>query len=552
MKVICACLNARYIHSALAPWCLKAGVEAFCDDNVTVKVMESTINADINDFADRIIDEKPDILALSCYIWNINMTLFLAEKISNEYSCKIVLGGPEVSFCAEDILRKYRYIDYISCGEGEWSVSAFVNAINNNSDLSSAEGLVFRDETDNVIINPVIYHDEIPPSPYCDDYFNSLNGRIAYIESSRGCPYSCSYCLSGNIGKLKLFNIQQVKEEIRLLAASTAITVKFIDRTFNASAEHANEILKYIYDNFANSGICFHFEIAGDILKEDTINILRNMPQGLVQLEIGIQSFNEKTLSYINRKTNLKKLSENLNKLQKNGNIHIHTDLIAGLPFEDLSSFKTSFNNAYHLRPDMLQLGILKLLHGSEMKNNSKKYPAIHSSIPPYEIICNPWVSEDDIFDIKNCEKALDKLYNSGRFLLTIEFLLNALNCNPFELFSNFGKNNDLDGISLTELSEKIFTYFSDLCDSVVLKEKICCDLISVKSNIKLPSVLSSYDVNYKKYKKYFSEKFRCNVKIVLLNSCNKIYVVPQNLSMDTKGRYHGLSFSIDDIKEKV
>lgn len=551
MKIICACLNSKYIHSSLAPWCIKAGVDAFCHNNVSVKVMESTINGSITAFADEIIAQKPDIVALSCYIWNISKTLILAEYIRNNHTCLIVLGGPEVSFCGESLLDKYSFIDFISCGEGEWSFSSLINCLSEKKDLTDSEGLIFRDSKGNIIKTNLNSHNEMPPSPYCDEYFNALNGRIAYIEASRGCPYRCSYCLSGNVGKFRLFDIEAIKQSLILLASSSTKTVKFVDRTFNASYKHANLILEFIRENFADRRICFHFEIAADILHEETISILQNMPKGLVQLEIGIQSFNEKTLSHINRKTDLNKLCYNIKRLQLNKNLHIHTDLIAGLSYETLESFKESFNKAFALNSDMLQLGFLKLLNGSSMKEDKEKYPSEHSSEPPYEIISNPWLSPNELYEIKCCETALEKLYNSGRFILTINYLLNELNISPFDLFRNFSYVNNLTGISLTELTDKLYSHFSPFCSNEELKEVILCDLISIKSNIKLPQQLTSYDKNYKKFKKFFSEKFKCNVKIVILNSCSKIYVVPEKLSLNTRGRYEGLYYSINEIELK-
>ncbi len=351
------------------------------------------------------------------------------------------------------------------------------------------------------------------------------------------------------MGKLKLFDIEQVKRNLLALVKSGSKTIKFIDRTFNANIRHANEILEFIYNNFKNSGTCFHFEFSGDIIKEETLIILEKMPKGLIQLEIGIQSFNEETLSYINRKTDLIRLTQNIDRIINYENIHVHTDLIAGLSLENFDSFRISFNKAFDLHPHMLQPGFLKLLHGSQMSEDKQRYPAVYSQRPPYEIIRNNWLSEDEIQEIKYCESALDKLYNSGRFILTVDFLIKELKLSPFDFFRDFGSKIPVSGMSLKELCEKLYNTYSESCCSEKLKEIICCDLISTKANVRIPDMLTSYNINYKKYKKYFSEKYKCNVRLVILDSSSRLYVVSLNSKQDLRKRYTGEYFNQNDIK---
>ncbi|MBR5262724.1 MAG: B12-binding domain-containing radical SAM protein, partial [Clostridia bacterium] len=315
MKVIIACLNSKFVHASLSPWCLLAGVRAFGARHYDITVAESTINSDTSEFAQKIISEKPDVVAFSCYIWNITKTLEACRIIRQNHSCTIVLGGPEVAYRPKDVLEKYGFADFVLSGEGEWCFPALLD--NLGGDLSLVAGLSYRHNGE-VCINPGKEYTDTPPSPYCDEFFKILNGRIAYIETARGCPYRCAFCLSGRGSPLRFFDIDRVKEDIIRLSRSDTQTVKFVDRTFNADAKRADKILLFIKENYGKAipgGVCFHFEIAGDILKESTLGILESMPRGAVQLEIGMQSFNEETLRKINRRTDTAKLIENIKKL---------------------------------------------------------------------------------------------------------------------------------------------------------------------------------------------------------------------------------------------
>ena len=405
MKVIIACLNSKFVHASLSPWCLLAGVRAFGAGHYDITVAESTINSDTSDFAQKIISESPDVVAFSCYIWNITKTLEVCRIIRQNHNCTIVLGGPEVAYRPKDVLRKYGFADFVLSGEGEWCFPALLD--NLGGELSLVAGLSYRHNGE-VFTNPEKEYTDTPPSPYCDEFFKSLNGRIAYIETARGCPYRCAFCLSGRGSPLRFFDIDRVKKDIISLSRSGTQTVKFVDRTFNADAKRADEILLFIKESYGKAipeGVCFHFEIAGDILKESTLGILESMPRGAVQLEIGMQSFNEETLRKINRRTDTSKLIENIKRLIGFNNMHIHIDLIAGLTGEDFASFKNSFNCAFSLKSDMLQLGFLKLLHGAEMRTNEDKFPCNYKSTPPYEIISNEWLSENDIHTLKTARK---------------------------------------------------------------------------------------------------------------------------------------------------
>ncbi len=550
MKVIIACLNSKYVHASLSPWCLLAGVREFAKNNHNVSVMESTINGDVTVFAEKIIKEKPDVVAFSCYIWNIAKTLEVCSIIKENHGCKIVLGGPEVAYRPKDVLGKYEFADFVLSGEGEWTFPDFLDSLNGN--LSLVSGLTYRENGEIVSIPEKEYADD-PPSPFSEEFFKKLNGRISYIETARGCPYRCAFCLSGRCSTLRFFEVERVKKDIIKLAQSGTQTVKFVDRTFNANAERANEILLFIKENYGKEipdTVCFHFEIAGDILKESTLEILASMPVSAVQLEIGMQSFNEETLKLINRKTNTKKLIENIRKLISFNNMHIHIDLIAGLTGEDFESFKNSFNIGYSLKAHMLQMGFLKLLYGADMRENKEKYPCTFSDEPPYEVASTPWLSSDEIKILKNCEDALDRLYNSGRFLHTLEYLTDEAGILPFDIFNSFGNTVNGNKMRLSDYAEKLYNFFCDKCDKQVLREKILCDLLCCSSSVQIPEVLKVKDPLYKQVKKHFIENVDENIKVAILYSVNKIFAVNQSDDKNLYNRYEGRIYDIDVISK--
>ncbi len=550
MKLIIGCLNSKYIHASLSPWCLLAGVREFAKTDLSASVCESTINADPDEFIKSI--EKADIYAFSCYIWNIEQTLYICEKLKNLHNAKIVLGGPEVAYRAKDVLQDYGFIDFVLSGEGEFNFPKLVDAINNNLLFSEVDGLTYR-QNDNVLSNPEKEYTTTPPTPYSKEFFESLGGRICYIETSRGCPFRCAFCLSGRCSSLRFFDIETVKENIILLANSGTKTVKFVDRTFNANPRRANEILNFIKDNYGEKipeGVCFHFEIAGDILTVDTLDILSQMPTGAVQLEIGMQSFNEDTLSAINRKTDTKKLIKNIKTLLSFNNMHIHIDLIAGLTGEDMQSFKNSFNIGYNLRAHMLQMGFLKLLYGSDMREKREKYPCEFSDKAPYEVVSTPWLTSDEILSLKNCEDALERLYNSGRFLLTLEFLTEEIGIEPFDIFFNFGNAVNGNKLSLSLYTEKLFNFYKDKCDSEILREKIVCDMLCCGAEKHIPDCLKIKDPLYKKVKAVLSEKLGNNFGFAILYSENKVFAVKADKKRDFFGRKQGIMLELPRSKD--
>ena len=551
MKVIIACLNSKYIHASLAPWCLLSGVRAYSVAPVEARVMEATINSDISNFAEQIINEKPDIVSFSSYIWNIEKTLELCEIIKSKINCTIILGGPEVSYRAKNVLENYSFVDFVVSGEGEKSFPLFIDTYINKENFNKVCGLSYR-ENENIISIPEEECTGTPPSPYNEEFFDNLKGRISYIEASRGCPYRCAFCLSGRCSPLRFFDIEQVRNDILKLSQSGTKTIKFVDRTFNAKADRANEILEFILSNYGKripEGTCFHFEIAGDILKDSTMEILSKAPKGVFQLEIGMQSFNEETLKAINRKTDTQKLIENIKKLISFCNMHIHIDLIAGLTGEGIESFERSFDIGYSLKANMLQMGFLKLLYGAQMRENSEKYPCEFNENPPYEVTATPWLSNDEIQALKKCEDALERMYNSGRFLFTLDYLLIECDFTPFKLFMAFGNEIDGNKMSLSDYAIHIYYYFKELADPERLRETLICDLLSSSSALQIPEIFKiKNDPLYKKVKKHFTEdKTKLN-KIAILYKTEKVFVVNQWSQKDFNGRYVSNFYNLSDI----
>lgn len=517
LKAVFCSINSKYIHSSLSVWYLYASAKKLCSEAVEVSVIEGTINEKEDAILQRLLSEKADVVAFSCYIWNIKTVLSVSEKIKTATpKTKILLGGPEVSFNQKQVLSENPFVDFISSGEGEKSVPLLLNALSEEAN-ADIKGISYR-KGDSIIINEgeVLSIEDIP-SPYCEEYFATLGNRIAYIESSRGCPFNCAFCLSGKEGKVRFFDLTEVKENMLSLSNHGAKTVKFVDRTFNCNKNHAREILTFIKENYGGkipADVCFHFEIAADILDSELFEIIAEMPKGSVQFEAGIQSFNETTLKRINRKTDLCKVKENVKKLLTFGNCHIHIDLIAGLPEEDFISFRKSFIEAYELHANMLQLGFLKILHGSPMSEQRELYPCEYSFEPPYEVISTPWISEDELKTLHKCENELERLYNSGRFSRTLSYVLSKTNILPFDLFIKMAdfllEKGEKGSIPLDKYTNLAFEFFSSFegVDRAVLRDKMLLDRITTNNSDVIPEALKVEDKKLSKVKKAFAKLY--------------------------------------------
>ncbi len=485
-KTLLCGINSKYIHSSLAVWYLKAYADS---DKQNIKIIEWTINNDREKLVTNIVGEKPDVVAFSCYIWNIRYVYSIIPKIKQALpNAKIILGGPEVSYNSEDVI-KYNDVDFVISGEGEVPFKCLLDSINDNTAQNGIEGVFGKDFSSTAYVSC-----EIPPSPYTEEYFDMLGDRMVYFETTRGCPFSCSFCLSGRCGGVKYFPLERVKSEIVSLANTKTKTIKFVDRSFNANNKRALEIVNFITESSGKlfkKEVEFHFEVAGDIMSAELIDAFMNAPKGLFRLEIGLQSFNERTLEFINRKTDTDKLKRNIALLLKNNNVHVHIDLIAGLPHEDLVSFKNGFNTAFNLKPQVLQLGFLKLLHGSPMEDNPM---GEFDSNPPYSVLHTPWLSEDDLAELSLVEEALEKLYNSARFknLLTraSQYFESA-----YQMFKLFSESIEwVLGESLDEFTFKVFKFFSLYIEEEELREIMCSERLRINSSCKLPIFLRDKD----------------------------------------------------------
>lgn len=429
MKILLCAVNAKYIQTSLSVRCLSRFA-----DNEQIDTAEYTINENaMNTIAD-IYRKNPDILMLSCYIWNIEYIRVITREIVKLLPlCKIVLGGPEVSHDANGALLSMPEVYAVMRGEGELILSDFIN---NDCRADGVRGMSFR-SNDGITHNPdmpLICDMSSLPFPYTDEDIEENKNKLIYYESSRGCPFKCSYCLSSTVHGVRFRRIDLVFDELMFFIHHNVGTVKFVDRTFNADRKRTYEIINFLIDNAGNT--TFHFEISADLLTDDIINLLKTAPDGLFRMEIGVQSTNPQTLAAINRKADFGKIADAVRKLMELGTVHIHLDLIAGLPYEDVSSFRRSFDDVLSLRPHVLQLGFLKLLKGTKIREQAKAFRYKYTDSPPYEILCNDRLAYDDILLMKNAEDILDKYYNSGAFTLSINYLLDKYK-SPFSLFED-------------------------------------------------------------------------------------------------------------------
>ncbi|MBR5307827.1 MAG: DUF4080 domain-containing protein [Clostridia bacterium] len=509
-------LNSQYIHSSLTPWCLLAGIREYGGNELSASVVESNINADMEGLLCELSEKSPDIVGFCCYIWNIDKVLPLCRALKERLpECTVVLGGPEVSYNARDVLAENSFVDFVISGEGEKPFATLCRALaeDDSALLKSTSGLCFRDGDEVIVSEPNVECDE-PASPYTEEYFASLGGKISYMESSRGCPFSCAFCLSGRCGSVRFFDMERTKENLLLLANSGTKTVKFVDRTFNANPKRAIEIWQFIKENYGKTipcEVCVHFEIAADILTEECLSVLSEMPCGSIQLEIGIQSFNEKTLDAIHRKTNLARVCDNVKRLASFGNMHLHTDLIAGLPYEDFGSFRDSFNRAFSLGADMLQLGFLKILHGSPMGEGRDEYPCEYSENAPYEVISTPWLTAEDITKLKLVDTVNDRISNSGRFSYSLCYALERCGMTSFDAFLRLGEfigEGLFSSMALFDFAKLYFDFFSDFdgIDKVALADKMICDFFSHSRYGKLPPFLKRQNPKIKRVLEYLAK----------------------------------------------
>lgn len=524
MKTIIVALNSKYIHSSLAPWYLKSSCGNECGE---IKILEYTINDEIDKVLSSIYLEKADIAAFSCYIWNISIILKLIENLKKVSPLtKIILGGPEVAFDPHELMISNTAIDYIISGEGEVVFKLLLeNLCDENKDFKGIQGITYRDEGAAVSNEPSNLIEELDslPTPYTKEMLNAIGNKIVYYEASRGCPFSCSYCISSTFDGVRYFTLKRIKNDLMQLITSDVRQVKFVDRTFNCNRERAKEIFKFIIDYYNdnykenifserreafNKDMNFHFEAAADLFDDEMIDILSLAPSGLIQFEVGVQTTNLNTLELVNRKTSLEKVFHYIKRIKRLGTISLHLDLIAGLPGEDFNSFKKSFEEVYNLRPNQLQLGFLKLLKGSRIRKEADIHNYLYRGYPPYEILNNKYISFDEILVLKGIEALLERYFNSGRFMNLLEYVISKFFTSAFNFFSEFllffsSKGYIECSLSSRKLYDIVYEFIRITVPNVkhtIINGLLKLDYLSSDNSNNLPSILERI------FEKSFSE----------------------------------------------
>ena len=436
MKILLAACNAKYIHSNLAVYDLQAYASDYADHIV---LKEYTINQQKDDIMRDIYLEHPDVVCVSCYIWNISFVKeLMADLIKILPGADFWAGGPEVSYDAEKFLTENSEFKGVMVGEGEETFKELAGYYveKNPQNLKDMTGICYRDG-DQIIHNGWRQIMDLSSIPFIYKDLSEFKNRIIYYESSRGCPFSCSYCLSSIDKKLRFRDTETVKKELQFFIDNKVPQVKFVDRTFNCKHDHAMAIWKYINEH--DNGVTnFHFEISADLLREEELQEMSTMRPGLIQLEIGVQSTNPDTIKAIHRTMDFEKLKGIVDRIHSFGNIHQHLDLIAGLPYEDYDSFRHSFNDVYALKPQQLQLGFLKVLKGSNMMEMCREYDIVYKTQEPYEVLSTKWLDYDHVLKLKTVENMVEVYYNSGQFQNTLEYLENFFP-DAFSIYERLG-----------------------------------------------------------------------------------------------------------------
>ncbi|KON71118.1 B12-binding domain-containing radical SAM protein [Peribacillus butanolivorans] len=447
MNIIISTLNAKYIHTSLSIRYLKA----YAQPDYDVQLAEYTIKDPIMNIVGDLYSKKPDVIGFSCYIWNIEETMkvvAMLKKINPELV--IILGGPEVTYDVGEWLDQIPGADFIVIGEGEVTFKALLSEIEGANDYKKVGGIAYRQDGKKVIQpqNGKVDLKSLPTPYRLEEDRDELSKRVTYIETSRGCPFSCQFCLSSIEVGVRYFDREKIKEDIRYLMENGAKTIKFVDRTFNISRSYAMDMFQFLIDEH-HPGVVFQFEITADIMRPEVIQFLNDhAPAGLFRFEIGVQSTNDHTNDLVMRRQNFEKLTRTVTMVKDGQKIDQHLDLIAGLPEEDYHSFRKTFNDVFELRPEEMQLGFLKMLRGTGLRIRANDHDYIYSDHAPYEILGNNVLSFDDIVRIKQVEDVLEKYWNDHRMDHTTEFLVESVFNSPFDFFQEFGTFWDEQGWS--------------------------------------------------------------------------------------------------------
>jgi len=510
MKVLLTALSAKAIHKSLAPWCLKAYCDTYVPD-CEVIVQEHTVNDRLGDIVRKLYQSAPDIVGFSCYIWNIEHVTKAASMLKKYLpNCLIVLGGPEVSFEAD--CSAYPFADYIIQGAGEISFAKLLEELKASK---APYGKIIKSQSPPDL-------NELP-SPYTEAYYKSfaesrmgsIENQLIYFESSRGCPFSCTYCLSSTFDGVDELALERVFAELDHLTAKGAKCIKFVDRTFNANRKRAGEILGYILAK--ETGCTFHFEVAADLFDVELLELVSRMPKGRVQFEIGIQSTNPETLKEINRVMDIDRVLEAIQTLISYGNCHIHVDLIAGLLFETLETFAKGIDACLNVRPHMLQLGFLKLLKGTKIRESSAEYKYVYNNFAPYEVFQSESMCFADLMKLGDIETVIDKFYNSGVFKHATNYAFNHIFKRPYDLFealADFCKDEN-PKISQKHAYTILFDFLCRHTDPEIAAHVIKLDCLTYHTKRVLPDNIPSHqDKGAEHDFKRSTQPFYSNVRV--------------------------------------
>ncbi len=506
MKVLLTALNAHYMHTSLAVRQLKASCRNLAD--IDTAVHEGHINLPFRRVLGDIARQKPDVIGFSCYIWNIDYVMRLCGALRLALpNALIVLGGPEAAFDAENLLREHVCIDAVMSGEGEAVFPALLEAVRDGRSLCGIAGVSARNEREEIVVTP-------PPAPispeeWPDVYADGTAGlerRIVYIETSRGCPYNCQYCLSSREEKVRALPAEESIRRLSALAECGVKLIKLVDRTFNFDRTRAKIIWRGLIDHARRTGLSvrYHFEIAANLLDEESIDLLAQAPEGLFQFEAGVQSASDSVLRQVGRSVPFAPVRDAVKAVGRAGNIHLHTDLIAGLPGEDMTSFARSFDETFELGAQMLQLGFLKLLKGSGLRRDAETLGIVYEPEAPYEVISTREMSFEELCFLKDVEEVLEWYHNSGRYPAALRLLLTKKK--PFELFSYLARRCRQDGVMNIEQGERVraqalLDIGSEFADAAMLGDLIRHDLLSCGRRHDLPEALAFRENNEQRAK---------------------------------------------------
>lgn len=559
MKILLTTLNSKFIHTNLAIRYLNQMVKDI--EDIEVDIREYTINNELDFILKDIYKNDYDVILFSTYIWNVNDIVKLCDNIKKvKPNMKIALGGPEVSYDSEDSMKKYDFVDYILYGEGELVFRDFVKYLKGDIQIEDVDGIVYRNNKDIIKNKPMklLENLDLIPSPYEKLNKEEYENRIVYYETSRGCPFNCQYCLSSTLQGLRYFSIDRVKKDLKALIDARVSQIKFIDRTFNANKKFAMEIMKFLMEN-DNDYTTYHFEVTAHLLSDDMLEFLKGCKEGLFQFEIGVQTTNEKVLDAVGRRDDFGKLSYVVKKIASYRNIHQHLDLIAGLPYEDYKSFENSFNDVFNLGIEHLQLGFLKMIKGTGIRNRADEHEFRYKDYPPYEVLYNKYISYDQILKLKDIEEILERYFNSKNFVLSMRYIIhNFYKQSPFKFFEDFATYfNDNGYFNMSQGKNQLYKILLDFyldkinVNSDLFKEIIKYDYISLGKTSNVPAFLEKVDM----------EDFKNRCHLFLQNEENILKYIPRFENTPAKQIIKYVHFEVfkydilklkEDIKAKL